>query len=117
MVANQVESALPLQNEHQEHNLHPSSDPLEEEDEDFLISDTNRVLFDANRMLIDLKNEIDNKNLVINNNSLLLEGLKEEVAKKTQSLEQLRKGHKEALFEKDKMVIKYKLFKVKWWLK
>lgn len=106
MVANQVESAQfqhDLQ-QHQQTTTSIDSDQMEE-DEEFLISDTNRVLFDANRMLIDLKNEIDNKNLVINNNSLLLEGLKDEVAKKTQSLEQLKKGHKEVLFEKDKLVI------------
>lgn len=77
-----------------------------EEDEDFLMTDTNRVLLDANQMLIDLKNEIDNKNLLINKNSLLLEELKGEVTKKTQSLEQLKKGHKEVLFEKDKLVKK-----------
>lgn len=75
-----------------------------DEDEDFLMTDTNRVLLDANQMLIDLKNEIDNKNLLISNNSLLLEGLKEEVAKKTQSVEELRRGHREVVFEKDKMV-------------
>lgn len=75
-----------------------------DEDEDFLMTDTNRVLLDANQMLIDLKNEIDNKNLLIRNNSLLLEGLKEEVAKKTQSVEELRRGHREVVFEKDKMV-------------
>lgn len=79
-------------------------DPIED-DEDFLMTDTNRVLLDANQMLIDLKNEIDNKNLLISNNSLLLEELKEEVAKKTHSLDQLRRGHKEVVFEKDKMVI------------
>lgn len=106
MVANQVEMSSQFQHDLQQHQQTTTIDSDQmEEDEEFLISDTNRVLFDANRMLIDLKNEIDNKNLVINNNSLLLEGLKEEVAKKTQSLEQLKKGHKEVLFEKDKLVI------------
>lgn len=101
-----MEMSAQFQHDLQQHQQTTTIDSDQmEEDEEFLISDTNRVLFDANRMLIDLKNEIDNKNLVINNNSLLLEGLKEEVAKKTQSLEQLKKGHKEVLFEKDKLVI------------
>ena len=76
-----------------------------EEEEDFLVSDTNRILFDANQMLIDLKNEIDKKNALITNNVLLVEGLKEEVAKKTEDLEELKKGHKREIFEKDKLVI------------
>lgn len=76
----------------------------EEEEVDFIVSDTNRVLFDANQMLIDLKNEIDRKNALISNNSLLVEGLKEEVARKTENLEEIRKGHKKELFDKDKLV-------------
>lgn len=76
----------------------------EEEEVDFIISDTNRVLFDANQMLIDLKNEIDRKNALISNNLLLVEGLKEEVARKTENLEEIRRGHKRELFEKDKLV-------------
>lgn len=76
----------------------------EEEDEEYLVSDTNRVLLDANQMLIDLKNEIDRKTTLIDNNALLLEGLKGEVTRKTESLEQLRQSHKQAMFEKDKLV-------------
>lgn len=76
----------------------------EEEDEEYLVSDTNRVLLDANQMLIDLKNEIDRKTTLIDNNALLLEGLKCEVTRKTENLEQLRQSHKQAMFEKDKLV-------------
>lgn len=76
----------------------------EEEDEEYLVSDTNRVLLDANQMLIDLKNEIDRKTTLIDNNALLLEGLKSELTRKTESLEQLRQSHKQAMFEKDKLV-------------
>lgn len=105
MVATQAEgSCVQLLQQHSDLQI---SDQIEE-DEDFLMTDTNRVLLDANQMLIDLKNEIDNKNLLINKNTLLLEELKGEVTKKTQSLEQLKKGHKEVLFEKDKLVKKWK---------
>lgn len=76
-----------------------------DEEAEFLLSDTNRVLLDANQMLLDLKREIDRKNLLISSNGQQLEELKAEVAKKAESLEQLKKGHKEAIFEKDKLVM------------
>ena len=82
-----------------------SIDQIDEDEDDFLLSTTNRVILDANQMLLDLKREIDNKNLLINNNSLRLEELKQEVTRKSQDLEELKKGHKEALFEKDKLVM------------
>lgn len=82
-----------------------ASDQIDEDEDDFLLSTTNRVILDANQMLLDLKREIDNKNLLISNNSLRLDELKQEVARKSQDLEELKKGHKEALFEKDKLVL------------
>lgn len=103
MVASQTESA-PQQQKISVQAAVVVEDEEEEEDEEYLVSDTNRVLLDANQMLIDLKNEIDRKTTLIDNNALLLEGLKGELTRKTESLEQLRQSHKQAMFEKDKLV-------------
>lgn len=76
----------------------------DDDSEDFIVTDANRVLFDANQMLIDLKNEIDKKNATIQSNDALVEELKVEVARTTADIETIKQSFKEELFEKDKLV-------------
>lgn len=76
----------------------------DDDDEDFIVTDANRVLFDANQMLIDLKNEIDKKNALIQGNGIVVEQLKEEVVKNSTLLDSVKKSFKEELFDKDKLV-------------
>lgn len=87
---------------------------MEDETEEFYMNNTNKIILDANQMLLDLKNEIDNKNLQIQRNKQQLDGLKEEVAVKSESLEELKQGHKAELFEKDKLVMKSTIGNYKW---